>query len=129
MTTALHRTRRFLPGFALALGLVFPTVFWVGGNPEQGLFSLGVMSAVGAGILLAGRSDLVRGLRGDGRDEYWEQLDLRATALAGLVAITAILVMCAWEWGHGRDGSAYVQLGALSGVAYVVAIAALRWRG
>ena len=43
--------------------------------------------------------------------------------------ILAIIGMCLWEWGHGRDGSPYVQLGALTGVAYVVALAILRWRG
>ena len=86
------------------------------------------MAVLGLGILLGGRSDMIRGLRGDGRDEYWQRLDVHATALAGNVAIGAILVMCAWEWAHGRDGSPYVQLGALSGVAYVVALGVLRWR-
>ena len=61
--------------------------------------------------------------RGDGRDEYWERLDIHATALAGLVAFAATIGMCVWEWGHGRDGSPYTQLGAASGVAYVVAVA------
>ena len=37
--------------------------------------------------------------------------------------------MCAWEWAHGRDGSPYVQLGAIGGVAYLVAVVALRLRG
>ena len=86
------------------------------------------MAVIGLGILLGGRSDMIRGLRGDGRDEYWQRLDVHATALAGNVAIGAILFMCAWEWAHGRDGSPYVQLGALSGVAYVVALGVLRWR-
>jgi hypothetical protein len=63
--------------------------------------------------LLGGRSDLIRGLRG------------HATALAGNVAIGA---MCLWEWAHGRDGSPYAQLGALAGVAYLVALALLRLR-
>lgn len=42
--------------------------------------------------------------------------------------IAAIIAMCLWEWGHGRDGAPYVQLGALTGVAYVAALAVLRWR-
>ena len=68
------------------------------------------------------------GLRGDGRDEYWARIDLHATALAGSFAIGLILVMCVWEWAHGRDGTPYVQLGALTGVAYVASIGFLRWR-
>ena len=71
---------------------------------------------------------MVRGLRGDGRDEYWERIDLRATALAGSVLIAIVIGMCLWEWAHGRDGSPYTQLGALAGVSYVLALAVLRLR-
>ena len=72
---------------------------------------------------------MVRGLRGDGRDEYWSRLDIHATALAGSVLIGVVIGMCLWEWGHGRDGSPYVQLGAIAGVAYIAALALLRLRG
>jgi presenilin-like A22 family membrane protease len=65
---------------------------------------------------------------GDGRDEYWSRLDIHATPLAGSVLIGVIIGMCLWEWGHGRDGSPYVQLGAIAGVAYLAALALLRWR-
>ncbi len=122
------RTSWFLPVFALALGIVFMAAMWVGGQPWLGVSALGIMAALAAVFLLGGRSETIRGLRGDGRDEYWARLDLHATAIAGLVAITAILVMCAWEWGHGRDGSPYTQLGAIAGVAYVLALVALRVR-
>ena len=71
---------------------------------------------------------MIRGLRGDGRDEYWERIDVHATALAGIVVIAAVIGMCLWEWGHGRDGSPYSQLGAIGGVAYVAAIIGLRVR-
>ena len=53
---------------------------------------------------------------------------MHATALAGIVVITAVIGMCLWEWGHGRDGSPYSQLGAIGGVAYVAAIIGLRAR-
>ena len=87
------------------------------------------MVACGLLIALGGRSETIRGLRGDGRDERFERLDRDATALAGVVVISAIVVMCGWEWAHGRDGSPYVQLGAIGGVAYLGAVVALRVRG
>ena len=71
---------------------------------------------------------MIRGLRGDGRDEYWERIDIHATALAGLVVIGVIIGMCFSEWAHGRDGSPYAQLGAIGGIAYLSAIGLLRWR-
>ena len=72
---------------------------------------------------------MVRGLRGDGRDEYWEGVDRRATLFAGIVAMTLVIGMCLWEWAHGRDGSPYVQLGAVCGLSYVVALVVIRIRG
>jgi len=123
------RTWWFLPLFSVALGLAFGAALWIGGEPEDGLWALGVMVAFGLLIALGGRSETIRGLRGDGRDERFERLDRDATALAGIVVISAVLVMCAWEWAQGRDGSPYVQLGAIGGVAYLGAVVALRVRG
>jgi hypothetical protein len=128
MTTAIHRTKWFLPGFSVLIGLVFFAGFWIGDDRAGALWSLVVMSVVALLIPAGGRFDLVRGLRGDGRDEYWARIDIHATALAGSFAIGLILVMCVWEWAHGRDGTPYVQLGALTGVAYVASIGFLRWR-
>jgi hypothetical protein len=128
MTTAIHRTKWFIPGLSVLIGLVFFAGFWIGDDRAGALWSLAVMSVVAILILAGGRFDLVRGLRGDGRDEYWARIDLHATALAGSFAIGLILVMCVWEWAHGRDGTPYVQLGALTGLAYVASIGFLRWR-
>ena len=126
--TALHKTKWFLPLFSVALGLVFLVALWAGGERRTGLESLAIMTGLALLFLLGGRSDMIRGLRGDGRDEYWQRIDVHATALAGNVVIVAIIGMCAWEWGHGRDGSPYVQLGALAGLSYVAALGFLRWR-
>ncbi len=125
---AMTRRNWFLPLFSLGLGVACLVAFWLGGNPGQGLASLGVMAGLGVVFLIGGRSDLIRGIRGEGRDEYWERIDVHATALAGIVVITAVIGMCLWEWGHGRDGSPYSQLGAIGGVAYVAAIIGLRAR-
>jgi hypothetical protein len=128
MTTAIHRTKWFLPGFSVLIGLVFFAGFWVGDDRAGAVWSLALMSVVALLLLAGGRFDMVRGLRGDGRDEYWARLDVHATALAGSFAIGLILVMCVWEWAHGRDGSPYVQLCALTGVAYAASLGFLRWR-
>ena len=129
MTMAMLKTKWFMPLFSVALGALCLVAFWIGGNPDDGAFSLGLMTAVGVLLLLGGRSETIRGLRGDGRDERWERIDIHATALAGHVAIGTIIAMCLWEWGHGRSGEPYVQLGAIAGIAYIAAVALLRWRG
>jgi hypothetical protein len=125
----MSRSKWFMPLFSVALGGVCLAAFWAGGNRDQGLVSLGIMGGLGLVFALGGRSELIRGLRGDGKDEYWARLDLHATALSGMAVITAVIVMCLWEWAHGRDGSPYAQLGAIGGVAYIFGVGLLRWRG
>lgn len=125
---ALHRSKWFLPGFSVLLGLICAAAFWIGDERDEALWALGTMSGFALVVLVGGRFDLIRGLRGDGRDEYWERIDLRATALAGNFVIGLIIAMCIWEWAHGRDGTPYAQLGAISGLAYVASIAFVRWR-
>ena len=125
----ISRSKWFQPLFAVALGVAFLTAMWIGGNPRDGVYALAVMIAFGALILLGGRSETVRGLRGDGRDERFRQIDLAATALAGIVLITAIIGAFLVEVARGHDGSPYAALGAVAGVAYLVAVIALRARG
>jgi hypothetical protein len=127
--TQLHRSKWFLPLFSVALGGICLAAFWIGGDLDQGLISFAILAGFGLLVLIGGRSELVRGLRGDGKDEYWARLDLHATTLSGMTVITAVIVMCLWEWAHGRNGSPYAQLGAIGGVSYIIAVALLRWRG
>src|SRR3954454_3650614 len=123
------KTKWFLPLFAVALGLVMLAAQWVGGNPGSGLVSLGILTAFGTLILLGGRSETIRGLRGDGRDERFRMIDVHASALAGLVVIAAIIIGFVVEIARGHDGNPYGWLGAVAGIAYLVAIAVLRFRG
>jgi hypothetical protein len=121
-------TRWFLPAFTVVLGLGLGGAQWKGGDRQTGLTSIGFFIAIAALLLFGGRSETIRMIRGDGRDERWARIDLAATALSGLVVITAIIVACGWEWAHGRDGTPFVQLGALAGVAYIAALVVLRAR-
>lgn len=123
------KSKWFLPLFAVALGLVMLAAQWIGGNPSSGLGSLGIMTAFGALVLLGGRSETIRGLRGDGRDERFRQIDIQATAVAGTAVITAIIIAFVVQVVRGHSGSPYTWLGAIAGLAYLVAVIALRIRG
>jgi hypothetical protein len=63
------RSRWFLPLFSVGLGVVTLAAAWIGDQYVTGVTGLGVMVGFGLLILLTGRSETVRGLRGDGRDE------------------------------------------------------------
>jgi hypothetical protein len=126
---AMMRSKWFLPLFALALGVVVLAASWAGGSLSAGLISLGVMAGFGLFILVAGRSETIRGLRGDGRDERFAQIDLRATAVAGLVLIVTLIVAWLTEIAQGHSGSPYTWLCAIGGFSYLLAVAFFRWRG
>ena len=123
------RSRWFTPLFALGLGVVLLVAQWIGGSPRSGLWSLAIMAGFGALLLFGGRSETIRGLRGDGRDERFRQIDIHATALAGIVVLSAIIIAFVVELARGHDGSPYGWLGTIGGLTYVAAIIVFRLRG
>ena len=123
------RSRWFVPVFSVGMGVVALAAAWSGGQPAVGVIALAIMGAFALLVLAAGRSETVRGLRGDGRDERFAQIDLRATAAAGLVLISVLIVCWLVEIARGHSGSPYDWLCAIGGLTYLVAVAVLRWRG
>jgi hypothetical protein len=129
MEMEMARSKWFLPGFALALGVVIFAAQWVGGDPTGGVISFAILAGFGALVLFGGRSETIRGLRGDGRDERFRQIDIHATAVSGIAVITAIIIAFIVDVARGHDGSPYSWLGAIAGLAYLIAVAVFRARG
>jgi hypothetical protein len=117
-----------IPVFSVAVGLILLGASIAGHQLGSGLWSLGLMTAFGLAILLGGRSETIRGLRGDGRDERFAMLDLQATAIAGLALIIAVIVAFIVEVARGHSGEPYDWLGAIGGLAYIAAVVYLRIR-
>jgi hypothetical protein len=122
------RSRWWMPLFALFLGALMFGAFAIGGDVGLGASAFGVMAALAAVFAFGGRSETLRGLGGPGRDERWASIDLRASAFAGGVLIAVVLGMFMYEVANGEDGEPYTQLGAIAGVAYIIAVAVLRKR-
>jgi len=123
------RSKWFLPLFAVALGFIVFVAQWIGGNPRSGLVSWAILAGFGGLVLLGGRSETIRGLRGDGRDERFRQIDIHATAIAGLAVILAVIIAFLVEMARGHSGSPYAWLGAIGGLAYLAAVIVFRIRG
>src|SRR5918998_5053765 len=126
MSTAdrIVRSRWWLPAVSLLLGAVMFAAFAIGGEPGDGAQAFAVMAALAALFGIgARRSETLGGLGGPGRDERWAMIDLRATALAGMVTLTATLGAWLYEIADGRDGSPYGQIASVGGLAYIVAVA------
>jgi hypothetical protein len=109
----------FQPVFAIGLGVVFWAAFWVGGDFPSGLISFTILAAFGTMLAVGGRSDALRGMRGDGRDERWATIDLRAGALTGQVLIAVIVIAFVIEITQGNSGNPYMWLGAVAGLTYL----------
>ena len=125
----LCRSKWWLPALGVVIGIAYFVVEAIAHNLQLGAEMFGIMVVFSVGVLLAGRSETVRGLRGDGRDERFAMLDLKATAFAGTVLITAVIVGFMVELARGHSGAPYMWLGVIAGVAYLVAVAWLRVRG
>ncbi len=122
------RSRWWVPAWSLFIGALMLAAMWIGGDRGGGVQALAVMAVVAALFAFGGRSDTLRGLGGPGRDERWAMIDLRASAFAGLVVIVVLAGGWLWELAHAKDGSPYSEIMAVGGVAYIAAIAFLRWR-
>ena len=128
-TDRLTRSRWWFPSVSLTLGAIMFAAFAIGGDVASGVQAFGVMAVVAALFAFgASRSETLGGLGGPGRDERWAMIDLRATALSGSVLIAVVIGAFLYEVASGEDGEPYSQLGAIAGVAYIVAVAVGRFR-
>jgi len=127
-TRDLTRSRWWMPGFSLFLGAIMLVAFTIGDNVGQGLISLGIMAVLAAIFAFGRRSETLQGIGGPGRDERWAMIDLRATAMTGLVTITFVIGAFLYEVASGEDGEPWSQIGAIAGLSYVISVALLRWR-
>jgi hypothetical protein len=126
--TSNTRSRYVMPSFCVALGAAIATALWIGGQPGNAAFSAVLFLAIAGVLLFGGRSETVRVVRGDQPDERWQMHDLRATAFSGLVLICVVIGAWIVEIARGDDGAPYAALGAIAGVAYLLALVALRVR-
>ena len=118
-----------MPASRSFLGALMFGAFAIGDRRRPGpLLVRRSWPSLAALVLLRRRSETLAGIGGPARDERWAMIDLRATALAGACSIPVIIGAWLVEVARGQDGSPYAQLGAVGGVAYVGAVAFLRWR-
>ena len=122
------RSRWTLPGVCFVIGLGYLFSQGIGGDWVGGAISLGIMLGLGLVFLLGSRRDLIRQLRADTQDERGAAIDLRATAFAGVVVISAVIVGFMVDLARGGDGSPYTWMGVIGGVSYFAALLVLRRR-
>ncbi len=103
-TREIWRSRWWMPGVALFLGALMFGAFAIAGDVGQGAISFGIMAVLAAVFALGRRSETLQGIGGPGRDERWALIDLRATAMTGVVLITFVIGAWLYEIADGQDG-------------------------
>ena len=122
-------TKRWaVPLVCVLLGLAFLAAFSIAGNTGAGLGSLAIMVGYGLLLLVGGRSEIVRTLRGQAPDERYGMFDLRATAITGTVTLSVLVGATLYELARGQDPGPYVPIIAIAAVTYLAALLWLRWR-
>jgi hypothetical protein len=122
------RSKWVFPLFAGGLGVLMLGAEAIAGHPRRGLESLGIFVILALVILAGGRSETVRGLRGDGSDERFEMIGLRAGAFAGLVLTLTLAGGVLWRVAEGRDTGLFGWLALLAGGCYLTAFLYQRLR-
>ena len=122
-------TRGFLLAFCIFLGVLMFGASAIGGHVVSGLGGFGVMAILGCVFFFGSRSETIRGLRGDGRDERFAEMDLRATALSGGVLMMLTIGGFLVEIARGHSGAPFTWMGAIAGLTYIAGVIYIRLRG
>jgi hypothetical protein len=122
-----HRAH-WLPALVAALAIPTIAAFWIGGDPRAGAI-WGSLSVVLALVLvLGGRSDTIRLLRGEDDDERMLALEYRATTFAAAALIVALAVLFLVTAARGDNPLVYGLLLLLAEATHLIALAVLNRR-
>ncbi|MGH2363201.1 MAG: hypothetical protein ACRDHX_00935 [Chloroflexota bacterium] len=108
--------------FCLAMGGVFWAAAAIGRQGSVGAGMFGILTAAAVLLVVAGRTEFVSGLMGANRDERWQLIDLRATAITAIVLILALFGGFVNELVQGHTGAPYTWLAATGGLTYALAV-------
>jgi hypothetical protein len=120
--------RAWVPALVAALAIPTFLAFWIGGDPRAGLIwgSLSILFALV--LVLGGRSDTIRLLRGEDDDERGVALETQATMLTAVVLIVALAVLFLVTAARGENPLVYGLLLLLAEVTHLGALAVLNRR-
>ena len=124
------RARWAMPAVGLVIGALLFVASAIGGQPVLGLGMLAVMAIYAAVLVIFGdRSETIGVLGGRPADERLASFNTLATAIAGTAAVIVAIVGFGGSIAPGRSGTDFAVVAAAAGIAYLAAVAWLRWRG
>jgi hypothetical protein len=119
---------RWLPIWALTLGVVVSAAIALGGNLTVALINLGLFVAFAALFYFGVGNETIEALAAPGRDERLAMINRRAMAFAGTVVVLGLIGGWVVELANGNDGSPYSELFAGGTIAYLASALWFRFR-
>jgi hypothetical protein len=121
-------SRLWVPTLVAALAIPTFLAFWIGGDPRGGLIWGSLSVAFAVVLVLGGRSDTIRLLRGEDDDERGLALEYRATTITGATLIVALAVLFLVTAARGESLIVYGLLLLLAEATHLIALAVLNRR-
>ena len=129
MATSSGRVGRWwIPVLVAALAVPTFVAFWIGGRPQAGAIWASLSVVFALVLVLGGRSDTIRLLRGEDDDERAVALETRATMLTAVVVIVALTGLFLVTAARGDNPLVYGLLLLLAETTHLVALAVLNRR-
>jgi hypothetical protein len=122
------KSRWLTPVTTAVLGVGMLVAFVLGGRTTDGIIVFGVSLGLATLFAMNAGGETLRGLAGAERDERFWQMDIFATAVAGIAVITAALIGFAVAVARGHSGAPYDWLAAVGGIAYILGVVLYKQR-
>jgi hypothetical protein len=119
---------RWIPALVAALAIPTFIAFWIGGDPRAGLIWGGLSVVFALVLVVGGRSDTIRLLRGEDDDERALALELQATTMTAAVLIVALAALFLVTAARGESPVVYGVLLLLAEMTHLGALAVLNRR-
>jgi hypothetical protein len=97
----------------------------IGGDPLGGLFIAASFLIAAAALLVAERSESLRGVGGPADDERFARIEVSSMASAGRAMGLAVIAAWIIALANGDDGTGFTWVLGVGAIAYVISLA---WR-
>jgi hypothetical protein len=119
------RSRWWLPVWSAGLGVAMLIAAALGGDALGGLIIAASFFVVAGGLVIAERSESLRGVGGPAGDERFARIEVGSMATAGRAMGLAVIVAWIIALANGDEGASFTWVLGIGAIAYVISLA---WR-
>ena len=119
------RGRWWLPVWSAGLGVAMLIAAAIGGDLLGGLIIAASFLIAAVALVIAERSEALRGVGGPAGDERFARIEIGSMATAGRAMGLAVIAAWIIALANGDDGASFTWILGIGAIAYVISLA---WR-